>query len=222
LILAADFVSAERLSRQLLDCGYSCAVARRSEGLKAASESEPDFVVFDHDASDFAGWSLLARLPEVTDAPIIILADESIAGPTVEALRLGAAALLQKPVDPEELCLRVAVALRGAVVEPREASGIGDEFFQVDLAEKSASVLGLELDLGPTELRLLAAFATHREVAMSHDRILGLVWPDGFRERTMVKLYVSNLRRSVREVAPMDPVVTLSGIGYRYEPRRTD
>jgi DNA-binding response OmpR family regulator len=220
LIIAADFEAGARLSKQLHDCGYSCTVARRNEGLRAVGESEPHFVVLDHDSSDVAGWIVLVRIAEITNAPIIVLGDDSVAGPTIEALRLGAAAFLGRPPSEEELCFRVAGALRRSAIEPREGPSISDDFFQIDLVDKSASVFERRLNLKPTEYRMLVAFARHPEMALDHDRILELVWPDGFQERGIVKLYVSYLRRAVAKVAPVDPVKTVSGVGYRYEPRQ--
>jgi two-component system, OmpR family, KDP operon response regulator KdpE len=222
LIVAADFEAAGRLSKELHDCGYTCTVARRSEGLRAVEGARPHFVVLDHDPSDLDGWSLLSRIGERTAAPIIVVADESPGDSTVVALGLGASAFLVRPVSEEELCLRVSAALRRSSLEPREVRSIDDNFFQLDLIRERAAVLELELDLTPTEFRLLAALARHPGAALGHDRILELVWPDGFRELDQVKLNVSYLRRAVRAVAPIDPIETVPGIGYRYEPRRID
>ncbi len=47
-----------------------------------------------------------------------------------------------------------------------------------------------------------------------------MVWGHGFRERDEVKLYVSYLRRKLRDAARVDPVETVRGVGYRYQPRK--
>jgi DNA-binding response OmpR family regulator len=222
LVVAADFDAAGKLSDLLRECGYYCSVARRDEGLRAIGAAAPNFVVIDHEASDLDGWSLLIRVREITSVPIVVIADESIGDLTVEALDLGASAFLGRPVNQEELCLRVARALRRSSADPRRSGAIQDQFFQIDLIEKRAWVLEMELDLTATEFRFLVALATRPGEALSHEQIVELVWPDGFRELDQVKLNVSYLRRAVKEVAAVDPIVTVAGIGYRYEPRHTD
>ncbi len=178
------------------------------------------FVVLDLDQTDPSGWDLVARLAELTTAPILVRAETGTEESTITALGLGASAFLFKPVSLVELCLRIEAAVRRGSIEPWEDQSISDAFFQIDMVERWASVLGRVLKLTPVEFRLLVAFARRPGEALGHERILDLVWPGGFRERNQVKLNVSYLRRSVRRVAPVDPITTVPGIGYRYEPRR--
>ena len=74
--------------------------------------------------------------------------------------------------------------------------------------------------LTPLEFRLLAEFARHPNVVLSHDQLLALVWGDDRAvSRHQVKLYVGYLRRKLGAEAGL--IETVRGFGYRYRARRS-
>ena len=56
---------------------------------------------------------------------------------------------------------------------------------------------------------------------LSHPDLLEAAWGDPYRGEDQEKLYVSCLRHSLAP-AGVDPVETVRGVGYRYDPRRVE
>jgi len=81
--------------------------------------------------------------------------------------------------------------------------------------------LGIEVPLTPTEFRMLGAFAENPGRVLGHGQLLDMVWGDRIRAKDEVKLYVSYLRRKLG-AAGVDPVETVRGVGYRYQPRHAE
>ena len=81
-------------------------------------------------------------------------------------------------------------------------------------------VAGREVELTPTEFRLLGALVRHPNQVLSREQLLEQVWGNSRgHSRDQVKLYVSYLRRKLSDAGGIDPVETVRGFGYRYEPR---
>jgi DNA-binding response OmpR family regulator len=208
----------DAIARALADSGYRCTAVARGEGLQALSSMRPSFVVLDHDPPDLEAWQLLRRLVELRPAPVLVVSESEVEDATARALQIGADAFLVKPVGPEELAARVEAMLRRhsptAPVPVLSGSPI-----EIDLHRKTVHALGREVLLTPTEFRLLAALAQRPGEVLSHTHLIAAVWPDSDRELSEVKLYVSYLRRTFRRTVAIDPIQTVRGIGYRYEPR---
>ena len=68
-------------------------------------------------------------------------------------------------------------------------------------------------------VRLLSAFARNPHQVLDARRLLELAWGDPLAGSTdQVKLYVSYLRRKLRGAAGVEPISTVRGFGYRYDP----
>jgi DNA-binding response OmpR family regulator len=164
------------------------------------------------------GWEVLATVRELSDVPVLILADEDREAEKVKALRAGADDFVSKPFGPLELLAQIEVLLRRPRAGETPAM-FADDFVQIDHLRHEVEALGKRIVLTPTEFRMLVAFSRHAGQALSHSQLLGLVWGEGQRDPREVKLYVSYLRRKLR-VAGVEPIETVRGIGYRYQPHR--
>jgi DNA-binding response OmpR family regulator len=190
-------------------------------GLKAFHVEHPDIVVLDLDLEDIDGLDLLVRIRELSGAPVVLVTGpKGREGDMVRCLRAGADDCLTKPIDGAEMLARIEAIMRRTRADARSATVLDDEFIRIDRLQHRVEVLGAEVPLTPTEFRLLATFAENPGRVLGHTQLLELVWGNGMRARDEVKLYVSYLRRKLNEVARVDPVETVRGVGYRYRPRR--
>jgi two-component system phosphate regulon response regulator PhoB len=126
-----------------------------------------------------------------------------------------------KPFSPQELILRVGAVLRRVQQAPPAGKGgkvvrVGP--FTVDTGAARAHVDGAELDLTPTEYRLLLTLMERRGRVQSRRQLLEAVWEvtANIATRT-VDMHVQRLRNKVGEQA--DWIETVRGFGYRF---RTD
>lgn len=192
------------------------------EGLKAFYSERPDVVLLDLGLPGEEGWAVLARIRELSDAPVVAIAARDDEAERVRALRAGADDCVTEPPGGPELLARLEALLRRPRSQVEAAAAVlDDEFVRIDRIRHQVEVLGVEVALTPTEFRMLSTFAENPGRVLGHGQLLEMVWGNGLRERDEVKLYVSYLRRKLGDAARVDPVETVRGVGYRYRPRRT-
>ncbi len=105
LIIEDDSVFASILLDLARARGFKGLVAQRGDqGVAMARRFQPDAIILDLQLPDFDGWSVLDRLKRdlvTCDIPVhLVTASDSR---NAEALRLGAASMLEKPVSAEKL-----------------------------------------------------------------------------------------------------------------------
>jgi DNA-binding response OmpR family regulator len=165
---------------------------------------------------------VLQTIRELSDVPIVAVTAEN-SEERVRGLRAGADDCVTVPISEEELFARIEALLRRARRSRQEPPAVlDDEFVHIDHARHRVEVLGVTVELTPTEFRMLSAFAANPSRVLGHDQLLDMVWGDRIRDRDEVKLYVCYLRRKLGEAAALDPVETVRGVGYRYAPRRIE
>jgi DNA-binding response OmpR family regulator len=220
LVIESD-VEARRALEGLLDGGGIgfIGAADGSSGLKLFYSEHPDVVVLNLGLSEPGGWKVLSAIRELSDVPVLGLSSLDGEMETVKGLRAGADDFMTTPVGRQEILARIESLLRRRTGKEQAPDILADDFLQIDRQRHRAEVLGVKVELTPIEFRMLTAFADHPGQALTHLQLLEMAWGDGNREEDQVKLYVSYLRRKLREAASIDPVETVRGIGYRYEPR---
>lgn len=190
-----------------------------ADGLRIFYERRPDLVILDIGLPDLDGWQLLERIRELSDVGVLVLTARATEMEKVRGLRGGADDYLTKPFGRQELVARIEALLRRSGGRGFEAECYDDGLIEVDFKQRRATVLGRELHLTPTEFRLLGAFVRHPGRVLGHDQLLEVVWCDTLDgSRNRVKLYVGYLRRKLRSTAGVNPIETVRGFGYRYNP----
>lgn len=193
-----------------------------SSGLKLFYSEHPDVVVLNLGLSEPEGWKVLSAIRELSDVPVLGLSSLEGEMETVRGLRSGADDFMTTPVGRQEVLARIESLLRRRKSKEQAPSILADDFLRIDRHRHRVEVIGTEVELTPIEFRMLTAFVDHPGQALTHSQLLEMAWGDGHREEDQVKLYVSYLRRKLREAASIDPIETVRGIGYRYRPRRLD
>ncbi len=193
---------------------------RGEEGLARAAADPPDVIILDLGLPDLDGVTVIERLREWTQIPIIVLSVRERDADKVEALDKGADDYLTKPFSIEELLARIRVALRhdarllGSLGEASVTAGP----IRIDLAQHSVRRDGEEVELTATEFRLLAYLAANAGRVLTHRGILTSVWgPTEADHVEYLRVYVRQLRKKL-EPDPERPqyVLTEPGVGYRF------
>jgi two-component system, OmpR family, phosphate regulon response regulator PhoB len=191
------------------------------EALKAIETDTPDLVVLDLMLPGMSGLDVLGELrrrPETESLPVILLTARRDEEDRISGLRHGADDYIAKPFAPQELVLRVGAVLRRVQQSPPAGTGgkvlrVGP--FSVDLGATRATLHGRELDLTPTEYRLLQVLIERRGRVQSRRQLLESVWEvtANIATRT-VDMHVQRLRAKLDEDA--DWIETVRGFGYRF------
>jgi DNA-binding response OmpR family regulator len=211
------------------------------DGLRLFHQCRPQLVILDVGLPEMDGWTLLERVRELSDAPVLMLTARDGETDKVRGLRAGADDYLTKPFGNAELVARVEALLRRApdgairggvpgtaVAEAgterlggSQGSGRGGQLrigaVRIDPEAHIVEVDGREVDLTPTEYRLLQALARHPGQVLSNEQLLRLAWQDPTATGPdRVKFTVLRLRRKLGWAeAGASPLETVRGFGYR-------
>ncbi len=192
--------------------------AEGREGLRVFHSERPDIVILDVGLPEMDGWTVLERIRELSEVPVLMLTSRGQEADKVRGLRGGADDYLTKPFGNAEFVARVQVLLR----RQRSAAPLPDVFddgrVQVNFVTHHVRVSGDQVELTPTEFRLLAALAQHRGQVLSPAKLLELAWsdPSGIGQER-VKYSVMRLRRKLGVQAGVEsPIEAVRGFGYRY------
>jgi two-component system, OmpR family, response regulator len=204
--------------------------ATGNDALKQATAQQPDLVVLDVMLPDLDGFEVCRRLRAGgNEVPVIFLTARDTSSDTVTGLALGGDDYVTKPFSVEALVARIRAVLRrvrvtGGAGEAGDADGLGDADvlraadLELDEARWTARRGDTELELSPTEFRLLAFLMRHPGRVLTRAQLLEHVWGwDYGGQSQIVETYISYLRRKLDPLGP--PLIhTQRGVGYALRP----
>jgi DNA-binding response OmpR family regulator len=187
-------------------------------GLRAFHGTRPDLVVLDIGLPGLDGWTVLERIRDLSDVPVLILTAHGQESDKVRGLHGGADDYLTKPFGNRELAARVEALLRRQRTGEERAEIYDDGTVGVNFTSHEVTVDGAPVMLTPTEYRLLAVLLRHKGQVLTPGTLLELAWRDPMgigQER--VKYSVMRLRRKLGQRSGTDsPIEAVRGFGYRY------
>jgi len=200
--------------------GFACSSAPSGErGLLLVEEQRPDLVVLDVMMPGEDGISMLARLRQTSDVPVVMLTAMGEDEDRIRGLEAGADDYLAKPFQPRELLLRIrAVLKRAAPAGPAPGDGLRRAGpFEVQLDRQRAFVAGTPLELTNTELRILAALVERAGAVVTREYLSRYAIGRELlpHDRTL-DTHISNLRRKIADTGETGSAIrNVRGSGYR-------
>ncbi len=204
---------------QLAKAGYRVSTAVSGpDALAAVRRERPSLIVLDLMLPGLSGFEVLEQIradPVTRDVGVLMLTARKDEPDRLRGLTLGADDYLTKPFSAAELALRVAAILRrvNAAQEP-----VGDTVrigpVLIDNSSHRVTVDGDEVELTPTEYKLLRMLAERRGRVQARAHLLETVWeaaPD-IQTRT-VDMHVQRLRTKLGSAGEL--IETVRGFGYR-------
>ncbi len=188
----------------------------------ALAHLKPDLVVLDIMLPGIDGLTLLRRLREVSQVPVILLTARVEESDRVLGLELGADDYLVKPFSPRELAVRVRTVLRRTrPIDPASGSAIDLGSLVIDPRSREVTVDGSLVTLTPKEFDLLHCLARAPRQVFSRRELLAAVWDSApeYQDSATVTVHVGRIRQKI-EADPEQPrwIITVWGLGYRFEP----
>jgi two-component system, OmpR family, phosphate regulon response regulator PhoB len=203
----------------LAKSGYTVSTATSGpEGLAVARRDKPSIVVLDLMLPGLSGLEVMEELRAdnaTSSIAVLMLTARREESDRIKGLSLGADDYLTKPFSPQELVLRVGAILR-RVKAGREKSEDVKQIgpLRIDSTEHRVTVDGREIELTPTEFKLLLLLAERKGRVQPRNLLLEIVWeaaPD-IQTRT-VDMHVQRLRVKLGDAG--DLIETVRGFGYR-------
>lgn len=187
--------------------------------IAAMVEPYPDMVLLDWMLPGGSGIQIAKKFKQnehTRQIPIIMLTARGEEEGKVRGLEVGADDYVTKPFSPKELMARIKAVIRRvsptSLEEAIEVHGL-----RLDPISHRVTSEGNELDMGPTEFRLLHFFMTHPERVYSREQLLDHVWGTNvYVEDRTVDVHIRRLRKAIGPLGHDRLVQTVRGAGYRF------
>jgi len=209
----------ELVALNLEHAGHHVLRARDAEQAgQLVRHALPDLILLDWMLPGQSGAAFARSLRQderTKQVPIIILTARGEEQDKVAGLEAGADDYVTKPFSPRELLARIRAVLRRRTPQlSDEATEIGG--LRLDPATHRVTAKGANLELGPTEFRLLRFLMTHPERVHSRSQLLDQVWGDHvFVEERTVDVHIRRLRKALEPTGHDRLIETVRGSGYR-------
>jgi DNA-binding response OmpR family regulator len=217
-----DIVSLLRY--HLEKAGFQCLEGMDGAvALRLVREHHPDLLILDLMLPGMDGLEICRQLRQDTATarlPILMLTAKAEEVDRVVGLEVGADDYVVKPFSPRELVARVRAILRRAN-EPVDLSLRRLGTLEVDEARHSVTVNGMPVELTAKEFGLLCALIRANGRVLNREQLLEDVW--GYAdaaeiESRTVDVHIRRLREKLGTEAKR--IVTVKGVGYRFETER--
>lgn len=210
----------ELISLNLEMAGYRVIGADSAEKAAVLIQNElPDLALLDWMLPGASGVDLARRLrgeSRTKELPIIMLTARGEEEDKLRGLETGADDYITKPFSVRELEARIKAVLRRRAPE-MTADPIEYHGLRLDPGTHRITGHGKNLQMGPTEFRLLHFFLTHLERVYTRTQLLDFVWGDHvFIEERTVDVHIRRLRSALEPSGHDVLVQTVRGSGYRF------
>ncbi len=205
------------VSRFLQKDGYTVTSVHDGEsGLAEALSGRFELLVLDVMLPGLDGFSVLRKLREKSQMPVIMLTARGQDIDRITGLELGADDYLPKPFNPHELVARIKAIFRrmeprGVAVSSRiEVNGVS-----LDPAARSVSVDGNRVELTTIEFEILELLMRAAGRVLSRDAIIENLYDrkaTGFDQS--VNVHISHIRRKIENGRTL--IKTVRGVGYQF------
>jgi two-component system phosphate regulon response regulator PhoB len=197
----------------------SIAATDAEEAQKLLDDKIPDLILLDWMLPGISGVEWARRLKKESvykDIPIILLTARGEEEDKIRGLEIGADDYMTKPFSPKELIARIrAVLRRSGKIQGQAQIILGD--LTLDTEQHRLTIGNKQLEVSPTEFRLMHFFMTHADKVYTRTQLLDQVWGRNvYIEERTIDVHIRRLRKILEEHGREDLVQTVRGFGYRF------
>lgn len=223
LIVEDEGAIRDMLGYALMKAGFLCEEAADTQAARSTLKAErPDLILLDWMLPGMSGIDYARRLksaPETRDIPIIMLTAKGEEADKVRGLETGADDYITKPFSTRELVARVRAVLR-RYVKAETGALIEINGLRLDPETYRVTANGQDIEISPTEFKLLRFFIGHPERVYSRSRLLDQVWGENvYVEERTVDVHIRRLRKTLEPFGFQRYIQTVRSVGYRFSTR---
>ncbi len=193
--------------------------ANCSEAKEMFHKEAPGLILLDVMLPDGDGFTLLQKLREESEVPVIFLSARDEDENRLHGLGLGADDYITKPFLPQELILRVSAVLKRVyrVGDTQECKSLMLGECKVDLGSGVVYRGDKEVTLTAKEYAIIQKLSENRGRIVTIDALCETVWQEGnFGYENTLIVHIRRLREKIEE-DPSHPkfLLTVRGLGYK-------
>ncbi|WP_418667922.1 response regulator transcription factor [Allofournierella sp.] len=211
ILIVEDEISINELIRRNLQLvGHACSsVFSGPAALERLSREPVDLMLLDVMLPGLSGFEVYEQARQT---PTIFLTAKSGLPDRVRGLTMGADDYISKPFEMLELLARVEAVLRRTM---KSRACFELDGMKIDFDSRQVFLRGSAVDCTPKEYALLETLVNNRNIALSRERLLELVWGYDFEGDTRtVDVHIQKLRKKLELEGRIKTVYKL---GYRLE-----
>ena len=220
LVIEDDEGIQEMLSYSLEPGGFRLHSAYTAKaGWEIIESKQIDLVLLDWMLPDQPGIELLHRIRKYySQLPVIMITARAEEEDRVQGLDVGADDYITKPFSVRELKSRIQAVLRRTMPD-EQAIQIGDLY--LDPVSQRVRIQEQEINLPPTEFRLLHYFMSHPDRVFTRGQLLDQAWgAQVYVEERTVDVHIRRLRKNLEPFNLDTLIQTVHGRGYRFSKLR--
>jgi DNA-binding response OmpR family regulator len=195
------------------------------EAVRLVRQKTFDIVILDIMMPELDGFSACREIRKITQTPVIMLSARGEEYDKINGFECGVDDYVVKPFSPRELMLRVEAVMKRVRATAKDAAEQNQivEFdgggLRADITARIVYVDGERVEMSPKEYELFFYLLRNRNIALTRERLISEVWGyDFYGDVRTLDTHVKLLRKSLGRYS--DYIVTLRGVGYRFEERK--
>ncbi|MBR7101101.1 MAG: response regulator transcription factor [Clostridia bacterium] len=200
------------------------SVIEAVDGMDAISKFKSDgadIIIMDIMMPELDGFSACREIRKISGVPIIMLSARGEEYDKINGFEIGIDDYVVKPFSPKELMLRIEAIMKRSKTQTKEESknevvSLAGGGIVVDFTARIVYRDGERIEMSPKEYDLFFYMIKNKNIALSRDKLLSDVWGyDFFGDDRTLDTHIKILRKSLG--AYNDLIVTIIGVGYRFE-----
>jgi len=215
LVVEDEKKLAEVMKLYLKNEGYEVINAYDGMSGETAIENETfDLIILDVMMPGKDGWSLLRKIKNKGDTPVIMTTARGEEEDRIFGLELGAVDYMVKPLSMKELIIRVGLRIKSCNNKYEESFVL--ENMTISEGKRIVTEDEIEISLTPKEFDLLVFFCKNPEQVFKREQLLDKVWSYDFMGDTRtVDTHMKNLREKIHYCEKH--LKTVWGVGYKLQ-----
>ncbi|WP_044478602.1 response regulator transcription factor [Paenibacillus antibioticophila] len=194
--------------------------------LEEFQDCRADLVLLDINLPKYDGFYWCRQIRTHSNCPILFISARDSQMDQVMALENGADDYITKPFHYEVIMAKIKSQLRrayGAYASSQEERKLESGELILYPERYIVSYAGHVTELTVKESQLLEALMLKEGRAVSREKLLDLMWEDHhFIDDNTLNVYITRLRKKLKELGSEDRVETVRGVGYKLALRRED
>ncbi|MCL2518958.1 MAG: response regulator transcription factor [Oscillospiraceae bacterium] len=186
------------------------------EAVMKCRDNNYDIIIMDIMMPELDGFSACREIRKTSGTPIIMLSARGEEYDRINGFELGVDDYIVKPFSSKELMLRIDAIMKRIRKPEDKRDVVKIEGLTIDFTGRMVYTDNVKIDMSPKEYDLLFYMIRNRNIALSREKLITEVWGyDFYGDDRTLDTHIKLLRKSLGIYNKF--VVTLRGVGYRFE-----